>query len=265
VRFRLYVFLYIIASINVYSQNNQNNQKKETIKRADLLKDLNEIYAESKYPEGITKAQLTVRYSNKKIKVYKILIYHKNDNILYTINSTNEGRILKILYNKNSLNYFIYDIINHKLYQKDIYEKLGEVLNSAFSFDDLSNRNLSEKYVPIISELTTEKDKQYKKIKVIPADEKDYSHLFLYRLSKDKNRLEKIEYFKKNRILSKIIEFKYGNLTMKEKNNKSKIEYPIIWKAIDIKKETVSILEFFSSDNIIPFEDTIFDPDKLTY
>ncbi|MDH5716868.1 MAG: outer membrane lipoprotein-sorting protein [Spirochaetia bacterium] len=248
----IFIFLLIVFLVNskIFSQQNKNSGIK------DLQSIFQKISEEIKYAEGLNKAQLTI-LSDKKIRIYKILHYLKKNKSLFLFNSVKNGKDLKILYDYDKLNIYIYDYVIKKVYKKSIYDFSLNVLKSDFTVFDIINRPLIEDY-RVDEEYSIEND-NIMKFKIFPIKENNYSFIEIYVDENSNYQVKRFDYYDKSKVLMKRLEFDYGKFSIKEKDDTSLKEYPIKWKVTNVTLNHISILEFFNNTKDIPIKKELFD------
>ncbi len=153
-----------------------------------------------RYPEGLTKIQLTYIPKEGKVKIYKIALFKKEDKALFLIDSPQKGRLYKILLHEGGRKVYFYDVQGKTLWRKRGIFRYDPFLNSGFTFYDLSNLPFLEEYTPKIAGYTLEKGKKYLRVENYPLEKSAYSKvLVLFDLKEYKP--QRIDYYDTNGIL----------------------------------------------------------------
>jgi len=242
-------FLIGIFLIPVYSQED----RKIELTAQGILARVDSILA---YPRGKLTGKLKhITPDGKSYSVNIVGFIEKND-FLFTLSNRIRGKQLKILYNLGGEEIWVYNILSVKLYNKRAIDKYDPVLNTNFTFIDLSNADLQSNYTATISGDAYIKNQEAFRLTLQPNNKGGrYGKLVLYVTKVDYIPL-RIDYYDKDNAI-----FKFMTIT-KVKKRKNKI-IPIRYDMMNIRRGTVSILSFYDFDTSMKFDKNIFRSNKL--
>ena len=175
---------------------------------------------------------------------------------LFTFSSKDRGNQLRVLYNKGGEYIWVYNILSLKLYNKLGIDKFDSVLSTNFSFVDLSNADFQSNYTATFEGKAIIKKYDAYRIKLRPIRKGgEYGYLTLY-VTRDKYIPIRIDYHDRDNAIFKFLS------VVKIKERKNKI-IPLRYDMLDIRKGTVTILNFYDFDPTMKFNKEMFRSDKL--
>ena len=251
------LFLIVTAS-NIFSQVSSG----VTLTASEILERIDD---QMRFPDGLNKVQLTIMTSKGRVRTFKATLFQKEDNSLFIFNTIGRGRTLKILYNDQGQNIYAYNIFDHRLYYKREKNQFDLVLNSGFSFIDISNAPFSDNYIPQIYGKEKNQDKFYTKIISLPLNRDSvYGKVNFLVNPRNNHSLHRIDYYDRNGVLLKSLRVRYSKLSIKLSKKKLTTKtYPTRLEMAHMGRDTVSIMQFFANDKTAKPDSSLFKKENI--
>ena len=248
----------IVTTSNIFSQ-----VRSELASTASQI--LEGIDDEMRFLDGLNKVQLTITTSKGRARTFKVTLFQKEDNSLFIFNTIGRGRTLKILYNDQGQNIYAYNILDHRLYYKREKNQFDLVLNSAFSFIDISNAPFSDNYIPQIHGKEKDQDKFYTKVASLPLNRGSmYSKVNFLVDPRNNHSLRRIDYYNRDGDLLKSLRVRYSKLPIKlDKKKLITKTYPTRLEMTHMARDTVSIMQFFANDKTVKPDSSLFKKENI--
>lgn len=178
------------------------------------------------------------------------------DDYLFVFSSRERGQQLKVLYNLGGEDVWVYNIHSLKLFHKLGVDKYDAVLSTNYTFMDLSRATLQSNYTATIDGEAVVKGIDSWRLVLKPIFKGgEYGQLTLY-VSKDKTIPLRIDYHDRDRAI-----FKF--LTIVEVQEKGSRVVPLRYDMMDIRRGTVTIMNFTEFEPTVTFNKEIFRSEKL--
>lgn len=208
------------------------------------------------YPEGLIKGSIKHIYPDGKAFTSDIKASITKEDFLFVFSSRERGDQLKVLYNLNGEDIWVYNVHSLKLYHKMGIDKFDSVLSTNFTFTDISNADLQSNYTASIDGEASVKGIDAYKLTLKPIFRGgEYGMLTLY-ASKDKYIPLRLDYHDRDMAI-----FKF--MTVVKTREKGNRVIPIRYDMLDIRKGTISIINFTSFDEEAKFDKEIFRSKQL--
>lgn len=179
----------------------------------------------------------------------------KND-FLFFYSSSARGESLKVLYNMGGEDIWVYNRLAVKLFHKMGIDKYDKLMNTNFSFIDLSNADFQSNYNARITGKTLIKGVDCYKLALEPiATTGEYGLVDMY-VTVDKSVPLRIDYHDRDKVI-----FKF--LTVAKTMEKDGRIIPIRYDMLNVKEGTVTILSYLKFDESIKYQGGIFRPEQL--
>ncbi len=236
------MLLFTTASLESQEKREIELTAQEILARVDNILD---------YPEGLLKGKLIHITPDGRSKVIDLVGSISEDDYLFKFISRKRGEELKILYNLRGEDIWAYNILSIKLFNKRGVDKYNPILNTNYYFIDLSNADLQSNYTARITGEAFVKGKDSLKLKLRPVMRgSNYGLLTLY-VTKDKYIPLRIDYHDQDTVIFKTLSI----AKVMTRNNRI---VPIRYDMLDIRRGTVTILEFFGFEEGMRFDKKIF-------
>lgn len=244
------IALTVIASIYTSSFSQESREIEITaqsiLARADKIME---------YPRGLITGKMKHIRPDGKSYTINITGYISREDFLFVFSSRERGEQLKVLYNLGGEDIWVYDIHAIKLFNKKGIDKYDSILYTNYFFIDLSNADLQSNYTANIMGNALIKGYESYKLKLIPIFKGHYGMLTLY-VSKDDFIPLRIDYHDRDNAI-----FKFMTIS-KTTKRKGKI-IPVRYDMMNIRKGTMTILNFFDFEEDARFDKEIFRSEKL--
>ena len=202
------------------------------------------------YPSGLMKGTMIhVLPTGKSYTIY-ITASVTDTDFLFEIGQDQKTPQIKVLYNFSGDDIWVYNTRDVKLHHKVGTGKYDSVLQTNFSYIDLSNADFQSNYSATIKGDSYLMKQDAYKLRLKPLDVKGmYGELTLYVSKRDFSPL-RIDYNDRDMVI-----FKTLNITTKKEGSKV---LPVKYEMLDIKKGTITVLNFWQFDRKITFDKRIF-------
>jgi hypothetical protein len=241
-------FLYIcIMPIHAQDKLKTEFSAQEILARVDKMLD---------YPKGRITGKMihvTPDGSSRFINIWGAVA---GEDILFKFSSADRGEEVKLLYNHKGQNIWVYDLHANKLFNKRELDKFDYVMLTNYCFFDLSHGTLENNYTAKLTGKTSIKGNDCYQLILEPVLSGGiYGLLELYVTTKDFIPI-RIDFHDNEKIIFKTMSI------VKTALRNEKIT-PVRYDMLDIKKRTVTMLEFFNFEENIKFEKKIFMHENL--
>ena len=223
-------------------------------------------------PNGLLTGRLSAITKTGETAVWDFSLYKKvitRDEIkqtamLYIFSSKRRGLEAKILIRDDGDEIWLRDVVRNQLFRKRDLEKFQGVLNTGFSYQDISGSSFQASYSGRRAVAYRTRDKKiFTRLTMVPINPGRYKKLVLLADQSNKFRPIRIDYHKKYRILYKTLNFYYGDLLVKKTGRTQKVRLPTRLEMMDLSTGMISRLEYFTLDNTVSPNNAFFDPDFL--
>ncbi len=208
------------------------------------------------YQQGTMKGTIQHVYPDGRAVNIRLTGHIKQDDFLFIFSSRDRGEQLKVLYNLGGEDVWVYNIHAIKLFHKLGIDKYDLLLGTNYSFIDLSNVDFQGNYTASIAGEAIIRGKDAYRLVLNPIFKGgEYGLLTLY-VAKDRFIPLRIDYYDRDKAIFKFLSI----VKIQEKGDRI---IPLRYDMMDIRKGTVSILNFSEFDPIPVTNREMFRPDKL--
>ncbi|MBN2041460.1 MAG: outer membrane lipoprotein-sorting protein [Spirochaetes bacterium] len=185
------------------------------------------------------------------------LVAYISDEAFHFRFSTNErGEEIRVLYNLNGEDIWVYNIHSIILFNKRGIDKFDSILRTNFYYLDLSNYDLQSNYNAEITGDAFIKGNDCYKLDLKPILQGGiYGLLTLYADKKDYVPL-RIDFHDKDKVVMKTMSI----VKVAQREGKT---IPLRYDMLDIRKGTITLLEFYKFDRAMTFEKKLFRHENL--
>ncbi|HSV95468.1 MAG TPA: outer membrane lipoprotein-sorting protein [Spirochaetota bacterium] len=208
------------------------------------------------YPRGEIKGKLLHILPDGTSTVINLMGRIAESDFLFTFSTQSRGDELRVLYNQAGEDIWVYAIHAQKLFRKMDVDKYDPLLGTNFSFIDFSNADYQANYNAVITGDALIKGRDTYRLRLDPIYKGgSYGRLTLYAAKKDYVPL-RIDFHDNDKVVFKSI------VVAKTMSRGNRI-VPVRYDMLDLRRGTVTILEFFGFDESINFDKTIFFHQRL--
>lgn len=208
------------------------------------------------YPRGMIKGRMMHIMPDGNSTLINLKAYVTENDYLFIYSSRERGDQIKVLYNLKGEDIWVYNIHAVKLFHKMSIDKYDSLLATNYSYLDLSNADYQSNYTASITGNVVVKGRDCYRLKLVPIFKGGlYGQLTLYASKKDFIPL-RIDFHDTDRAIFK----SFSIARTMERNNRI---IPVRCDMLDIRKGTVTILEFFGFDETMVFQKELFFPQQL--
>ncbi len=209
-------------------------------------------------PEGLLTGRLTVSSRSGRSQVWDFNLYKKRTDLLYLFSTKRRGLELKLLYKSGGEICWMWDRLRASLFKKRDLEKFEPVLDSGFSYVDLSGALYESQYDPVDL-----REGASMVLKIKPLLASGYTEIQA-QMDKEKKRPVRMDFHGKDRVLIKTMRFTY-DLPIYDPRARKRISMaaPAVMDVIDLETGRISRIEFFSLDTAVSPDDSLFIPEFL--
>ncbi len=208
------------------------------------------------YPQGVVRGLLKHITPDGKSYMVQFTGNIAKEDFLFLFSSPERGNQLKILYNLNGEDVWVYNILSLKLFHKLGIDKYDSVLGTNFTFIDLSNADMQSNYTGTIAGSAIVKGVDAYRLILKPVFKGgEYGQLTLY-VTKDKFIPLRIDYHDQDRVI-----FKF--MTIVEYKEKDGRIIPLRYDMMNIRKGTVTIMNITDFEPGVTFNREIFRSERL--
>lgn len=246
------ILVLIIISLCNTNINAQENREIE-ITAQEILARVDNVL---KYPEGLLEGYLMHIYPNGKKVSLKVKANIAEEDFLFTFSSTLRGDQLRVLYNLGGEDIWVYNLLSIKLFHKIDVGKYEPLLETNYNFIDLSNADLQSNYIGKLKGETVVKGRRVFYLTLDPIyKDGEYGKLTLY-VTKENYLPLRIDYHDRDKVLLK-------TMSIAKLATFKKRAFPVRYDMLDIKRGTLTILQFNDYDEKIKHSKKIFRHENL--
>jgi hypothetical protein len=243
----------IILIISGIYTSSYSQERKIELNAQAILARVDRILA---YPQGQIRGRIKHVKPNGSTYSLDVTAYVAKSDFLFIYSSRERGDQLKVLYNLGGEDIWVYNTHAVKLYHKMGIDKYDPVMFSNFSFNDLSNADLQSNYTAIIQGTAIIKGYDAYKLRLKPIFRSGgYGMLTLY-VTRNELIPLRIDFHDRDNVI-----FKF--LTISKIMRKEKKVIPVRYDMMNIRNGSISILSFYSFDDNVRFDRSIFRSEKL--
>ncbi len=242
-------FFISMAHFSVFSQDTRQIEltAQEILAKTDML---------LQYPSGLMNGSLTHITPDGQSYNLDVEISSSGENSLFILGNKKRGKQVKILYNLGGEDIWVYDILALKMYHKIDIDRFDPVLETNYSFTDLSNADLQSNYTGEIVGDAFIKGKEAFKLNLDPIDKKgQYGKLVLYTDKADFMPL-RIDFHDQDKVVRK-------TMSVAQVAEFDGRKFPIRYDMMDISRGTLTVFKIFKRDKNVKFQDKIFRHENL--
>ena len=208
------------------------------------------------YPTGLLKGRMKHIKPNGESHTSEVTGKITKEDFLFVFSNRDRGEQLKILYNLSGEDVWVYMMHSIKLYHKMGIDKYDPILLTNFFYIDLSNADFQSNYTAEILGEAVIKGQTTYVLRLEPIFKAgQYGRITLY-AARDSFVPIRIDYHDRDNAI-----FKFMTIAkVMERNNRI---FPARYDMMDIRTGTLSILSFFSVDESVSFDKSIFRSEKL--
>ncbi|MCX8124074.1 MAG: outer membrane lipoprotein-sorting protein [Spirochaetes bacterium] len=208
------------------------------------------------YPDGILKGYLMHITPDGSAQKLQITGYINKNQFLFDIVKPTRGSMQKVLYRIGGEDLWVYDMAARALFHKMGIDKYDDILATNFYYVDLSNADLQSNYVARIDGSVILKNNDCFKLTLDPIDKTGaYGKLTLYVIKKSYIPL-RIDFHDQDKVIFKTLSI----AKIAQKDGRS---FPVRYDMLNIKKGTMTVMEFTSIEDGVPINAELFRPEKL--
>jgi len=233
----------------------------ETLSAYEIM---DKVDARLKYPDGLSKFQITITARNGSISVTKGSLYQKEDSSLFLFDSISRGRELKLLYTDRGFNTYAYFFHDKKLYHKRDNDRFESVLYSSFNYQDLGNLSLLDNFTPRINGYEEAEGKQFLRIENIPLDKGLYSKLNILVDPSTDYSIYRMDYYDRAGIIIKSMEVEQRLYPVKtSQGSESVSKFISVRSMVDMNTGRISTFELLITDKTARLDESLFKPENI--
>jgi hypothetical protein len=242
-------YFLIFSGMMVWAQEKRAGE----LKAEEILARVDKVL---EYPEGRLTGKMIHVTPDGKSRIINVRGAVAGEDSLFKFSSADRGEEVKILCNLKGKNIWIYDLHANKLFNKRETDKFDFVMLTNYCFIDLAHESFKSSYTAKITGETLIKGNECYRLILEPVLKGgNYGMLELFVTKKDYIPL-RIDFHDNEKIIFKTMSINKTAV----KNDRT---IPIRYDMLDIKKRTVTLLEFFEFDDSIKFDKKIFRHENL--
>jgi len=248
-------FIAILISLLFCCALNVNAQEKRKIELTaqEILARVDNILT---YPEGLIKGRMVHITPDGKSKKIELVGYISGDNFHFRFSTKERGEELRVLYNLNGEDIWVYNIHSITMFNKRGIDKFDPILGTNFYYLDLSNYDLQSNYTATITGDAFIKGNDCYKLSLNPILQGGmYGLLTLYVNKSDYVPL-RIDFHDTDKVIMKTLSI----VKVAQKNGRS---VPLRYDMLDIRRGTITILEFYKFEQDAIFDKKLFRHENL--
>ncbi len=244
------ILSFLIGSLNLSA--GPENKTGGDLKADEILGHVDMVFM---YPDGRLTGRMIHVASDGKSRMIDVRGAVSGGDMLFKFSSADRDEELKILYNKNE-DIWVYDLHANMLFNKRGTDRFDPLMTTNFTFVDFSHAAFRGKYTAKITGDAVIKGNECHQLSLEPVSKDGrYGLLKLFISKKDFIPL-KTEYHDNEKIIFKTLS------VVKTGLKKDRI-VPVRYEMLDIKKSTVTLLEFFDFDETVKFDKNTFRQENL--
>ncbi len=203
------------------------------------------------YPDGIVRGRLMHITPAGKTHRVDVTGYIDKGDYLFSFSTDDRGEQLKVLYNYNGEDIWVYNVLATRLFHKTGVDKYDPIIFTNFSFIDFSNSDYQSNYTARITGDALIKGEETYRLSLTPVFRGGvYGSLTLY-VTKKNYVPRRIDYHDSDNVIFK-------TLSLGESVNMGDRPFPVRYDMLDIRKGTLTVLTFHGFDRNMKFEKKIF-------
>ncbi len=203
------------------------------------------------YPKGEIKGVLKHIEPNGKFRSIRFSSKIQGNNSFFAFRSKKRGEEVRVLYNYGGEDIWVYDIHALKLFHKMGVDKYDSVLETNYTFLDLSNASFQSNYVAKIRGRAFIKGVECYRLELMPLFKRGlYGELTLFVSLKNFLPM-RIDFYDKNRII-------YKFMSLAKTIEKGSRIIPVRYDMLNIRTGTITILSLYSFNEGVKFQPEIF-------
>jgi outer membrane lipoprotein-sorting protein len=203
------------------------------------------------YPRGLIKGKFMHIQPDGSSSVINLSGSITATDFLFRFSSGERGEQLKVLYNLGGEDIWVYNPHALKLFHKMEIDKYDQVLFTNFSYIDLSNADFQGNYTAALAGETSIKNQPAYRLRLEPIFKGgSYGRITMYVTRKDFIPL-RIDYHDNDRVIFKSMS------VVRTMSRENRI-IPVRYDMLDIRRGTVTILEWFGFDETVVFDRKMF-------
>lgn len=243
----LCTWLSVVSSLHAQAERRIELTAQEILARVDRVLD---------YPGGLIKGKLVHITPDGKSSTIEVLGYISDEDFLFKFSTKWRGEELRVLYNLNGEDIWVYDVLSIKLFNKRGIDRYDSILGTNFYYIDLSNADFQSNYTAEITGEAFVKGRDTYKLKLNPVMRSgEYGLITLYAGKKDFVPL-RIDFHDQDRVIFK-------TLSIAKVITRNDRIIPVRYDMLDIRKGTVTLLEFYGFDEEMSFDKKTFIHENL--
>lgn len=251
---RIISIIFIICIIPLFTAIAYSQQKREIeLGAQEIIARVDKVL---EYPRGLIRGKLMHIQPDGNSSIINLQGNIGENDSLFIFSNTDRGEQLKVLYNLKGEDIWVYNIHAIKLFHKMDIDKYDPVLMTNFYYIDLSNAAYQSNYNGTIIGDAVVKGYDTYKLRLDPIYKGgNYGVLTLYASKKDFIPI-RIDFHDNDKVIFKSLSV----VKTIARNNRI---IPVRYDMLDIRRGTVTILEFFGFDDSVVFDKSIFFHQRL--
>ena len=215
-----------------------------------------------KLPAGIIKASLTHIQRTGQTISWNITIFKSGRDALFLFERGYRGLETKLLFKSFGDKVYSYNPLSRKLFGKNEEEKYEPLLHTGFSFIDLSGYSYQANFNPSFrGSIDIDNEKHYR-ISMLPIIPFVYTKLVTI-VNEKTLKPYRIDFYGKDGVIFKTINFKYGPVRIKDKEAKEE-ERLARMESLELETGSISVFEITEIDQSITPDNALFELENFT-
>lgn len=203
------------------------------------------------YPNGQLKGEIKHITPDGKSSINNFKASIARENSLFQFASIQRGEQLRVLYNLNGEDVWVYSPLSIQLFHKMDIDKYDPILATNFTYIDLSNADLQSNYIATITGPAIVRGQDALKLDLQPIYKKGaYGKLTLY-VAKTSYLPLRIDYHDVDNVI-------YKTLALVQLKEEGKRVFPVRYDMLNIAEGTVTIMNINEIDSNAVFSPEIF-------
>ncbi len=240
----LMAFLVLLPGISLNAQGDRKVEltAQEILARVDRVLD---------YPKGLLRGKMVHILPNGRTNAVNLTGFISDADYLFTFSTDDRGDQIKVLFNFRGEDIWVYNILSVKLFHKLGVDRYDSVLSTNFFYIDFSNADLQSNFTGKITGDALINGLECYRLTLLPIFKGgNYGMLTLYVHKKDYIPL-KIDYHDNDMVIFK-------TLSISQTMEKGKKKFPIRYEMLDVRKGTITILNYHTLEENVSFDKKIF-------
>ncbi|MBE7438324.1 MAG: outer membrane lipoprotein-sorting protein [Spirochaetales bacterium] len=215
-------------------------------------------------PDGLLTGRLTAVQKTGSTSVWDFQLSKREGERLFQFSSKQHGLESRILYREEGEVIYLWDSLRNQLFRKRDFEKFQPIMQTGFSFIDLSGYSFQANYNGKEAVLYKTRDgKIHTRLTLLPIVSGEYSRLVLLTDQKDNYRPLRVDFHDRQGVLTKTMELVYGEVLLRRNNEKGRLPGPSQMEMLNLKTGMITRLDYYTLDDRNPPGEKLFDPDYL--